>query len=183
MSDLQKNGTLYALIKIYFKILKVLEWIAKVFLVIDIFAMIALMTMQIINRYLFKNTFTWTEELARYFFIWGTVMGAAVALRRYELVGVSFIMEKFEHKPRLYKALQTISFASITVFFGFFTRYGYKLMVTAIKGNVLSAALQVPMATIYSVFPIGGAFLVLFSIACIIEVYIGRQSVIEPEEE
>ena len=174
----QKQNT-----SLFYKTVNVLEWVAKTFLVLDIFGMVALMTMQIINRYLFEATFTWTEELARYLFIWGTVMGAAVALRRYELVGVSFIMEKFKKNPVVYKTLRLVSFAAVGIFFAYFSVYGYKLLKTAYIGNVKSPALQIPMHVVYLIFPLGGIFIIIFTIACIVEVLKEESITSEPTEK
>ncbi|RKX75201.1 MAG: hypothetical protein DRP87_15125 [Spirochaetes bacterium] len=165
-----KNITI-TIIEAFLKSVKILENVVKVILIIDITGMIFLMTMQIINRYLFKNPLIWTEELARYFFVWGTILGATIALRKYEMVGVNFIIDKLSKlSPKIHKLLRSTSIIAVAILFFYFARYGYSLMYTAKMGRTISAALQAPMYIVYLIFPVGGTIMVIFSIACFLEI-------------
>ena len=45
-------------------------------------AIFAIMVLQIAFRYVLNAPLVWTEEAARYLYIWACYLGAAVALRR-----------------------------------------------------------------------------------------------------
>lgn len=158
--------------RIFFTIVKALEKVVGLFLIIGLVTIIVLMTMQIINRYFVRNPFVWTEELCRYIFVWITIMGAGLALRRFELVGVHFILDKIPSK--IQTLIRVLGLLAITLFIFILTRYGFKLLMTAVKGRTLSPALQLPMHIVYLIFPIGGTIMFIFAIACIVEVLMGK---------
>jgi len=157
---------------IFFAIVKVLEKLVGLLLIIGLSVIIILMTMQIINRYFVRNPFVWTEELCRYIFVWITIMGAGLALRRFELVGVNFILDKIPGK--IQTLIRVVGLLGITLFIFILTRYGLKLLMTAVRGRTLSPALRLPMHIVYLIFPIGGTIMFIFAIACIVEVLMGK---------
>ena len=58
------------------KLMKALNWvivISMVFLVVSI-------SLQILNRYVMKVPMAWTEEYAKYFFVWLAMFGSAKAV-------------------------------------------------------------------------------------------------------
>lgn len=172
-NDGARIGGLRRVAEGFLRAVRVLEKVAGVFLIVDLSLIIFLMIMQVVNRYVLKNPFSWTEELARYLYVWGTIIGAGMALRRFEMVGVTFVVDLF--KPRLRKLFRVVAVLVVTVLFYYFARYGYALLYTALIGRTLSPALQMPMAVIYSVFPVGGALIVVFSLACLVEVLLDRR--------
>jgi C4-dicarboxylate transporter DctM subunit len=159
-------------VSVFFRIVRVLEKVVGILLILGLTAIVVLMTMQIINRYFVRNPFVWTEELCRYIFVWITIMGAGLALRRFELVGVHFVLDKL---PRTVQILiRVVGLLGITLFIFILTRFGVKLLMTAVKGKTLSPALQLPMHIVYLIFPIGGTIMFVFAIACIVEVLMGK---------
>jgi len=157
---------------IFFTVIKVLEKLTGLLLIIGLSVIIILMTMQIINRYIVRNPFVWTEELCRYIFVWITIMGAGLALRRFELVGMYFILHKIPRK--IQNLIRVVGLFGITLFIFILARYGLKLLVIAVKGRTLSPALRAPMFAVYLIFPIGGTIMFIFAIACIVEVLMGK---------
>jgi TRAP-type C4-dicarboxylate transport system permease small subunit len=158
--------------RVFFRTVRIAEKIVGYFLIVGLASIVLLMTMQIVNRYLFQNPLVWTEELCRFIFVWITIMGAGVALRRFELIGVNFIIDKIP--PTLQNVVRFLGLLGVTVFIYILTRHGISLLMTARRGATLSAALRVPMYIVYLVFPIGGTIMFLFSIACLIEVITGK---------
>jgi|TARA_B100001971_G_C18037870_1_gene456030 TRAP-type C4-dicarboxylate transport system permease small subunit len=45
------------------------------------FAMLAMISLQVVARYIFQSPPTWTEEMARFAMVWGGLLGAAVAFK------------------------------------------------------------------------------------------------------
>ena len=52
--------------------------IEEYFLVYSLILMVALVFIQVIMRYIFNNSLSWSEELVRYIFIWQIWLGASL---------------------------------------------------------------------------------------------------------
>ena len=161
------------IVGIFFSIVEVIEKASGYLLIAGLAAIIILMTMQIINRYVLKNPFVWTEELCRYIFIWITIIGAGLALRRFDLIGVNFILERATFKVQT--LIRVVGLLGVTFFIYILMKYGANLVFIAMKSKTLSPALRVPMYVLYIIFPLGGVIMFIMSIACIIEVIIGKK--------
>ena len=70
------------MLKGYSKFLDVLEKIEKFLLALAVAAMLMVMAYQVVLRYVFSAANTWSEELARYLFIFEVMIAAAIAVRR-----------------------------------------------------------------------------------------------------
>src|SRR5699024_5885989 len=66
----------------YSNFLDVLEKIEKVILAVTVGIMVLIIAYQVIMRYIFAHANSWSEELARYLFIYDVMIGAAIAIRR-----------------------------------------------------------------------------------------------------
>ena len=72
---------------------------------LDVLLMAALMgaftiliLVQVSSRYIFNNTVTWSEQAARYLFIWMIFLGMPVLYRHGEHVGFTMVVERFPKK-------------------------------------------------------------------------------------
>lgn len=144
-----------------------MERICSIISIILLVSVILLIFLQIISRYVFSSPYSWTEELARYMFILLCFLGASLALRRYELVGVEFIISKINTKSR--HIIKVISSTLLVLFVLLFVRYGFVLINIAKEGGTISPSLQIPMFIIYYIFPFSGIFMLIFAITCFIE--------------
>ena len=66
----------------YGKFLDGIEKIEKLFLAVTVAIMIIVIIYQVILRYVFSASNAWSEELARYLFIYDVMVAAAIATRR-----------------------------------------------------------------------------------------------------
>ena len=66
-----------------------------------LFAVMALVTFaNIVTRYLLKYSFAFTEEIVVSFFVWLTLLGAAIAFREQSHLGFSFFIERLPKNIR-----------------------------------------------------------------------------------
>ena len=86
------------MLKAYSKFLDVIEKIERLFLAVAMVVMIADMTYQVILRYVFSNSNAWSEELARYLFIFEVMIAAAIAIRKNSHLQIDVLINCF--KPR-----------------------------------------------------------------------------------
>jgi TRAP-type C4-dicarboxylate transport system, small permease component len=148
------------MLKAYSKFLDKLETIEKLFLYVTVTLMVIVIVYQVILRYCFSASNSWSEELARYLFIYDVMIGAAIATRKNSHLQVDFLINLL--KPKM-KALFTVVATSIgMVFLVFLFSYSLTLVQTA-SANI-SAGLGIPMSIPYACMPIGIVLMMLTSL-------------------
>lgn len=104
----------------------------------------------------------WTEELARFLLIWTSLLGAALGFERRAHLGVDYFMEKFH--PHARQWLNIVSHLLVMVFACFVLVYGgWLLMETTMDSAQTTPALGLRKWTVYSVIPLSGLFVILFT--------------------
>ena len=123
-------------------------------------------TIQIFARYVgFIPRYIWTEELARFCFIWIILIGAMVALRENEHFTVDLLPTP---KTRRGKAVSMI-FADLMAFIlaAVFVVWGWPLVEFGLLQT--SEMAELPMVLIYIAWPITGVTWILFLIERMID--------------
>lgn len=120
-------------------------------------AMIVVVALGVIARYVFNSAFSWTEEFAIWGFTWLIFIGAVVGLRQNKHVAVDLALERLSPHWRagaLFLRDALVALAILTLAFG-------GLDLTQMVGGV-SVSLQWPNALRYGIIPAAGAIGVLF---------------------
>lgn len=123
-------------------------------------AMIIITFLQVIFRYVFNNSLTWSEELARYLFVWATLLGAALAIKHQSHMAMDSLVAIFSLKVR--KIVLVFSSILLITFSILITFSGYKLMLLAVKQK--TTALEIPMPIIYVMFIVSGLLMIYYII-------------------
>ena len=142
---------------------KICYWLCSILL----FAMTFLIFGQVISRYLFKNSLTWSEELGRYFYIWISIIGIAVAIPMGAHVSLDLITAKLGLKSK--RIVTLIGDLLLSIFALIFTYSGFVLTLTSF--DQISSGIDIPMSYVYIVFPISGMIMLFFLIKKLIEDY------------
>lgn len=151
------------MLKAYSKFLDKLETVEKVFLGISVAIMIIVMVYQVILRYCFASANSWSEELARYLFIYDVMIAAAIATRKNSHLQVDFIINLF--KPKI-KCIFTIGATVVGIVFLAFL-FAYSLTLCQTASSNISAGLKISMSIPYACMPIGVVLMILTSIEVI----------------
>ena len=104
---------------------------------------------QVISRNFLPSAPSWTEEAARYSFIYMVAFGCAVAVHRNEFVNVEFLHDALEPK---YPMVNRVIELAIKVVLLLFTLYILVFSVRPfafIKFQMLSTAMSLPMQYVY----------------------------------
>lgn len=137
-------------------------------LVVLFIATVLTVTWQVIGRYVLAAPSSATEEVARFLLIWLGTLSAAYAFARRMHVGVDLVTAKLSPAAtiRLARMIWTLSavFALGVMVFGGATLVN----ITRTLGQT-SAAMGLPMWTIYTVMPISGLIIAYFAIAFLFE--------------
>ncbi|MFC2949703.1 TRAP transporter small permease [Virgibacillus sediminis] len=117
-----------------------------------LFAMVLLVFVQVCTRLLLDSSFSWTDELARYMFIWVVFLGGGIAFQHGAHISIEAVKERLPiHLQRWMRAL--VAVLSI-VFFLLLIGTGIQLISSSM--NQTSPALTLPMGVVYSVIPLSG---------------------------
>ena len=143
----------------YSKFLDVLEKVEKAILAVTVGIMVIIIAYQVIMRYIFAHANSWSEELARYLFIYDVMIGAAIAIRHSHLQ-IDILINLM--KPKVRTILTIIATLAGMVFMVFLLSYSITLVQTGAR--TMSAGLGIPMSIPYSCMPVGIVLMLLTSI-------------------
>ena len=119
------------------------DYLEETILLILLVLMTCIMGVQIVSRYVFQNSLTWSEELVRYMFVWSAFLGIPFCIKH----GLSIKVDQFRNlfPIPLQKILMYID--KIIIFFLFLVMFIYSCLV--VKASYLSGqtspAMQIPM--------------------------------------
>lgn len=117
----------------------------------------------VVLRYAFNSGITWSEEMARFLFIWLVLLGAIMALKENAHLGVDMLIKRLP-KP-LKKALYVIS--NLIVLFVLYLLVEGSWKMTVLNADSLAPATGMPLSYIYCtgvVMGVGMAVIIVFNI-------------------
>lgn len=130
-----------------------LERLEELMIASALTAMVATITAQVLARYVFNVPLAWTEELARYLFIWLVFLGASQAMRRGEHIAIGLFVELLPVPLRL--AAGVFVNTLVAAFLAVLVVMAWK--VVGVVAPLKSIALKVTMAVVYLPLVVGGA--------------------------
>lgn len=114
---------------------------------------VLLIFFQVVMRYIFKNSLAWSEELARYLFLYMIWIGASYAVKRESHLRIEIIKDKIPENYQ--KSFETFIMLIWLAFSVFLFIYSLKLTVMIHARGQLSPAMRIPMSYAYASVPIG----------------------------
>ncbi|WP_346688338.1 TRAP transporter small permease [uncultured Cloacibacillus sp.] len=133
---------------------KLWDHLEEYILVYSMMFSVALVFLQVIMRYVFSSSLSWSEELARYLFLWQIWLGASYAVKERKHLRIEAVQSMIK------SASGKIRFELVALFlwlvFSIFMVYkgGELVKLLFIRGQV-SPAMRVPMAYAYASVPVG----------------------------
>ncbi|MCC5937610.1 MAG: TRAP transporter small permease [Lunatimonas sp.] len=138
--------------------LKYLDRVLSFLVVTSFVVMIAVVVLQILARYALPWSPEWTEELARFCFIYLVSLAAGLAIQERLYVSVDFLLEKL--KPAVRRGLEIGILVLIVVFM--FTMAAVSLPLVQIVSLQRSPAMQLNMSWMYAAMTAMGFFVGLY---------------------
>lgn len=142
------------------------------FCAILMFAMAVIVTAQVISRYVAGRPFTWSEELARYIFVWMTFLGMAIGVKQGSHVALDILVKKLKGVSQ--KTLMLINNVLLLVFSISLSVSGINLVQLGMLQK--SPTLQIPMQFVYIVIPVSGILMTYFILGEMIRTVTGKAS-------
>ncbi|WP_431284362.1 TRAP transporter small permease [Humitalea sp. 24SJ18S-53] len=122
-----------------------------------VLAMTGVTLAQVVARYGFGDPLIWSEEAARYLFVWVTMIGAALAMQQ----GGHYALDALgRHLPAPMRSV--VRFAALLVTAGFLALLlGTGIVEARQAGMQFSATLPMEMDLPYLAIPVGAALMLL----------------------
>jgi len=124
------------------------------------FVLVVVTFAQVVFRYLIGYSLYWSEEAARYLFVWISFLGSVVALQKGVHIGFDVCVAKVPTVWRRWVVL--CGDLSVLGFLVFVTWLGYRMC----GQNMIqqSPALEIPMGVVMSAVPIGFALMAVVTV-------------------
>ena len=133
-------------------IIKYIRNLTKILVIVAFIIMILSVFSQVIARYVFNNSFRWSEELARYLQVWMILLCSSICLRKETHIVADYVTHYLSYSVKI--ILKLLIYFFIMVYLSYLTVYGFKIV--GIISSQYSPALQLPMDIVYLAVPIGG---------------------------
>lgn len=131
------------------KFINVFDHILCFFGVIFYLTFVACVLIQVISRNFLPNAPSWTEEAARYSFIYMVSFGCAVAVHRNEFVSVEFLYDALEHKYAGVNKVIALVIKIVLLVFNLYILTQSVFSFAFIKFPMYSTAMTLPMQCVY----------------------------------
>ncbi|WP_227935199.1 TRAP transporter small permease [Alkalihalobacillus deserti] len=134
--------------------MKLIKWLNEyleeyVLILLSILTVVIVFT-QVFMRYVLGDSLTWSEEVARYLFIWMIYIGVSYGVKKGKHLGVDAFPMMFEKKGKLIiDMITTIAFFIFAVVISY---YGFDIVLRVTRE---SAALELPMGWVYAAPVVG----------------------------
>ena len=146
------------------------DHLEEIFLLPSLVFSVALIFVQVVMRYVFGNSLSWSEELARYLFVWQIWIGVSYAARNRTHLRITLVRDRMS--PETQKILELV-ITAIWIGFGVFVAFkGFTLVMKVARFSQLSSALQLPMMYVHLAVPVGCGLMVIRLIENTVKAYV-----------
>ena len=139
--------------KAFRDLFKALEWFAMICMVV----LTVVVFCDVVLRYIFKQGFSWTQEIATLMLVWFSLIGMAIGVL--EKIHISIEMFTSHLPEKVISIIESIDHVLIAVFGGVMLYYGIVIMQMT-KSSTLPAT-KMPSAVLYVILPISGLLILL----------------------
>lgn len=150
------------------------KWMDRIIMGACIFLfalMVVIGTYQIVTRYFFNSPSTFLEELLTYSFTWMSLLASAYVFGKRDHMRMGFIADKLTGTPK--KVLDICIEVLIFIFsLAAMLWGGWSIMQLSMQQK--TASLGVPMGYIYTILPVCGLAICIYSILNIIDMVHGK---------
>ncbi len=139
------------------KIINTINKIEDTCLIAMFAGMVGIIFFQVIMRYVFNDSLSWSEELGKFLFVWVSWLGISIGHRRNEHIRITLLVDKLPYKfNRLAEAfceLILILICGITLYYG--------VIMMQIQINVPYAGIKISTAWGYLSLVLGCSLFIL----------------------
>ena len=141
------------------RLLSVLDRTEKFLVVFFCAGIVVLIFFGVLSRFVFHYSIAWSEELARYFFLWGALFGAAAACKTGQHGGIPLLVDRFPLAAR--KVVEWLVLVGMVTFLGYLAWQSYDTTLRAWGSGQKSMTTHIP------VWMVNGGMLLAFALAIV----------------
>ena len=145
-------------------LLSKMEWVERVVTSVIFCLMMAAVTAQIIMRDVFNNPLLWSEEFARYVYVWLVFIGSAYCVTQEKHVAVTLLTDRLP--VCVQKAMKII--CNLLIAGALVYMLPHAAAYAAKQSSLFSGCMQIPMSLVFSAVPVGYALIVFHMLAQIV---------------
>lgn len=120
---------------------------------------VVLLFIQIISRYVFNNSISWSEELARYMFVWQCWLGISYSTKKGTHLRITMIQKLLNDKMKI--ALEVFITLVWMGFCVYLIYRGFELAAMTARYGQISTAMKLPMQYCYASIPVGAGLMLI----------------------
>jgi len=124
------------------------ENLEQILMTVLLIAMAVILLIQVVSRYVFGNPLSWTEEIARYLFIWSAFISVCLCTRKCISIKIDQFIKMFSERGMAMFKLLNLTLSLIL--FVYLIPYAYKYLVATIESGQVSPACGIPMYYVQS---------------------------------
>jgi len=117
--------------------------------------MAGIVFLQVVYRYLLTQPLHWSEEMARYLFVWISLLGAAMSVQRRGHFGMDFFCRMLPSKGRRFIACLVYLLVGIVML----VLLVYGIVLVGKTADQRSPAMEISMGWAYACLPVGAALM------------------------
>jgi TRAP-type transport system small permease protein len=121
------------------------------------FGFLVCVSLQVLFRYVLEEPLPWSEELARYLFVWAALLAAAVTVGRNDTFTISLLAERLPLRGRW--ALDVLG-AALGIIFTLIVLWK-GIAMSWRMGGALSPVLQLSQGLVYAVIPLSALYMLV----------------------
>lgn len=145
----------------------IMDHAEEFFMIPLIFAMSIIIFFQVIMRYVFQNSLTWSEELARYLFVWLVYFSVSYTARREKHIRIDAAINLYPKAVR--PVVELISEIIVLAFAIFIAVTGMTVFQKITHSGQISPAIGLPMQFVYAAPLVGFLLTAIRQVQCIIK--------------
>ena len=123
-----------------------LDKFEKAVVVLLLFGIVALIFSGVLSRYVFHYSLAFTEELARFIFVWGALLGASSAFKTGEHGGIPLVANRFG--PRGRRVIEIFVAAGVLTFMSYLVYMTGVSTMKSFGSGQISTTTEIPVWTI-----------------------------------
>jgi TRAP-type C4-dicarboxylate transport system permease small subunit len=129
-------------------------------LVYSLMLSVAIVFMQVVMRYIFSNSLSWSEELARYLFLWQIWLGASYAVKEHRHLRIEIIQDLIKNPvcKKYFELFVMVLWLGFSIFLAY---EGYLLTDMQFSTGQVAPAMRIPIGYAYASVPVGSALMAL----------------------
>lgn len=135
------------------KVDKYLAMIENAVIILGLSAMFLILLAQVIMRYVFSRPLTWSEEAARFIFVYVSFIGISYAYRQKGHIRMEVVVNLFPQAVR--RGLEVLINLGTIALFCYMIPFSFRFI--GIQAGVKATATHIPMSIVYTALPLGMA--------------------------